>query len=226
METKTIALGSNPEVVLERVGGDLEIRGWDRPELELKGDDIHALEQDGNSVSLSCGGDLQLSVPRSAVLSLSFVGGDLDLGEVDGKVAIEFVGGSASLHNLKGEVSVEGVVGDLQMDGVSRVSVSAGGHGPDLSKNISRRIEQATRQAQRQAEQTRRRVERELRGKLHEKTRGWKMNLNFDPRNFAAGPRPEPVSDEERMAILKMLQDKKITSEEADKLLAALEGAM
>jgi hypothetical protein len=36
--------------------------------------------------------------------------------------------------------------------------------------------------------------------------------------------RGEPVSEEERMAILKMLQEKKITSEEADKLLAALEG--
>ena len=34
----------------------------------------------------------------------------------------------------------------------------------------------------------------------------------------------QPVSDEERMAILKMLQEKKITSEEADKLLTALEG--
>ena len=34
----------------------------------------------------------------------------------------------------------------------------------------------------------------------------------------------EPVSDEERMTILKMLQEKKITSEQADKLLAALEG--
>ncbi len=34
----------------------------------------------------------------------------------------------------------------------------------------------------------------------------------------------QPVSDEERLAILKMLQEKKITSEEADKLLAALEG--
>ncbi len=33
-----------------------------------------------------------------------------------------------------------------------------------------------------------------------------------------------PVSDEERLSILKMLQEKKITVEEAEKLLAALEG--
>ena len=34
----------------------------------------------------------------------------------------------------------------------------------------------------------------------------------------------EAVSDQERMSILKMLAEKKITSDEADKLLAALEG--
>jgi hypothetical protein len=32
------------------------------------------------------------------------------------------------------------------------------------------------------------------------------------------------VADEERMAILKMLQEKKITSEQAEQLLNALEG--
>jgi hypothetical protein len=37
-------------------------------------------------------------------------------------------------------------------------------------------------------------------------------------------PPAEPISDAERMAILKMVQDKKITADEASKLLAALEG--
>ena len=37
-------------------------------------------------------------------------------------------------------------------------------------------------------------------------------------------PPSEPVSDEERLSILKMLQEKKISREEAEKLLAALEG--
>jgi hypothetical protein len=34
----------------------------------------------------------------------------------------------------------------------------------------------------------------------------------------------DPVSEEERMMILQMLQDKKIGLEQAEKLLAALEG--
>lgn len=37
-------------------------------------------------------------------------------------------------------------------------------------------------------------------------------------------PSPEPVSDEERLMILRMLEEKKITPEEADKLFEALEG--
>jgi hypothetical protein len=49
----------------------------------------------------------------------------------------------------------------------------------------------------------------------------WNWDLN--PRGVPTPP-ADPVSDEERMAILKMLQEKKITAEEAEKLLAALEG--
>jgi hypothetical protein len=48
--------------------------------------------------------------------------------------------------------------------------------------------------------------------------------FNFGLNTSEAEDINQPISDEERMAILKMLQEKKITSEEADKLLAALEG--
>ncbi len=42
-----------------------------------------------------------------------------------------------------------------------------------------------------------------------------------------AGPMPpadQPISDEERLTILRMLQEKKISLEDAEKLLSALEG--
>jgi len=47
------------------------------------------------------------------------------------------------------------------------------------------------------------------------------MSLNSSGQ---AAERGEPVSDTERLSILKMLQEKKITTDEAEKLLAALEG--
>jgi hypothetical protein len=39
-----------------------------------------------------------------------------------------------------------------------------------------------------------------------------------------SAPAPEPVQEEERLLILKMLQEKKISMEEAESLLSALEG--
>jgi len=60
-------------------------------------------------------------------------------------------------------------------------------------------------------------------------TRRGQMNMNvgrwqWDLTPHGPVPTGEPVSDEERLSILKMLQDKKITLEDAEKLLAALEG--
>jgi SHOCT-like domain/Toastrack DUF4097 len=49
----------------------------------------------------------------------------------------------------------------------------------------------------------------------------WKWDLSPNEMPLEAGA---PISDDERLAILKMLQEKKITVEEAEKLLAALEG--
>lgn len=44
----------------------------------------------------------------------------------------------------------------------------------------------------------------------------------FSNRPFEA-PTPRRVTEEERLLILRMLQDKKITSEQAEQLLAALD---
>ena len=142
MDTKIVSVGRSPEIELEHIGGDLEIMGWDRAEVEVDGDDVHEFEQDGDSVIVSCGGDLRLSVPRGASLSLTFVGGDLSLQNVDGEIEMDFVGGDASLKNLSGEVSVEGVMGDLEMDNVTHVKVEQGKRGPspDFSAKISRKV--------------------------------------------------------------------------------------
>jgi hypothetical protein len=53
------------------------------------------------------------------------------------------------------------------------------------------------------------------------------MNIgrwNWDLSPHGPAESGEPVSDEERLTILRMLQEKKISLEEAEKLLAAIEG--
>lgn len=76
------------------------------------------------------------------------------------------------------------------------------------------RIRRKMEQAQRKAEQRARREERRSTG------RSW----SYDSSSAAAKPPSDPVSDEERLTILKMLAEKKIGMEEAEKLLSALEG--
>lgn len=110
----------------------------------------------------------------------------------------------------------------------------------DFHDRISERIQAATQraneQAQRHSDRAQRRVEAAMR-RAEEKMRAAERRSRFMgvgghgvgrpfPPSPVAPPAPpsEPVSDEERLTILKMLQEKKISLQEADKLLAALDG--
>jgi SHOCT-like domain len=238
MSTQTFSVGSNPEIQITNVGGDLSIRGWERTDLEARSDDSPRVEQDGDAVTLSCGGDLSVSLPRSATVAISYVGGDLKVENLDGAVELSFVGGDVFLQNISGEVSIAGVIGgETRTENVAKVSMSAqgGGIGVDVSAKVQRKVDEAMRKA-----------DRKLRNAEHKLRQAHSAHLDFRMRDVeqvmrrdgqSVSPRwnassntsdaeesSHPISDEERMAILKMLQEKKITSEEADKLLAALEG--
>jgi len=98
-----------------------------------------------------------------------------------------------------------------------------------LGERVSRQVEQATARAAKRAEEAARRLERHA----ERQARRWGGNVSSDPWNWNVGPRgvptppspaSEPVAEEERMAILKMLAEKKITAEQAEQLLNALEG--
>lgn len=117
---------------------------------------------------------------------------------------------------------------------------------PDFSERINRRVQAAMERAQSRLETAGKRAEgagrraeiklqaamrraeakaraaeaRARRGQAHVAVGRW--NWDLTPRGPAQAG--EAVSDDERLAILKMLQEKKISLEEAEKLLAALEG--
>jgi hypothetical protein len=99
---------------------------------------------------------------------------------------------------------------------------------PDFSERITRRVEEATRRAQLKTEHAMRRADERIRAAERRSS-----HMGVSVGNWSAGagrpaaPTPpvnEQVSDEERLTILRMLQEKKISREEAEKLLAALEG--
>lgn len=97
-----------------------------------------------------------------------------------------------------------------------------GNFGRDIGERISSRAEEAAERVARKAEAAARRAERHLRTTAGR--RRAKLTWNWDSKHMPKARRTEPVTDEERMTILRMLAEKKITAEEAEKLLSALEG--
>ncbi len=95
-------------------------------------------------------------------------------------------------------------------------------------EQAERMAEKARRQAERNTERMQRSAER---GK--QKNRSWDFTFSWPPKSEKSDkmknkpenmPPAEPVSDDERMMILKMVEAKQITIEEAERLLSALEG--
>jgi hypothetical protein len=179
--------------------------------------------QPGNAYSVTAGEDILLVMPPKANATLTLNGDEIDVEwkgirneeEVTSRV-ITLGDGSATVTLHAG--------GDIRVTNQSDAGESAedfgnfAGIGFDWSgfgERISRHVEAATRRAGRQAERAARRV--------NAKVNLGRWNWDITPQGIPNRP-SEPVSDEERITILKMLQEKKITAEEAEKLLAALEG--
>jgi hypothetical protein len=95
---------------------------------------------------------------------------------------------------------------------------------------ISRRVDEAMRRADQRMQQAMRRVEERTHGVIRGSTGVIPPipPINFSGRGKAAPANPPAAkrgaSEEERQMILRMLQEKKITAEQAEQLIEALEG--
>jgi len=96
-------------------------------------------------------------------------------------------------------------------------------------RRAQEKLDRKMAEAQRRAEQRAREAER--RTHVHERhagvkeQRGWHFDWPSPPVPPASTvPLNDPVSDDERMVILRMLEQKKISPEQAEQLLSALEG--
>ena len=225
-------------VAIESVSDDLALRDVRGSVTANVGEDVvmYLNPQAGNTYAVNAGDDILLVMPPKANATLTLSADEIDVdwngveNEEDATSRVIILGdGSANLTLSAG--------GDIRVSNRSDAGESAedfgnfAGMGMDWSgfgERISRRVEQATSRAQRKAEEAARRAENKMRdaerrgrGKVAFGVGRW--NWDFSPKGVPVPPKQQ-VSDEERLAILKMLQEKKITAEEAEKLLAALEG--
>jgi hypothetical protein len=219
-------------VNLESIGGDLYVRGVSGNLNAHVMDDavIYFQPAEGRVVNVKAEGDilLHMSARASAALTLSAGSADDIRVEMPGvpkrdgtnpRSVILGVGGAAINLAAEGDVMVT----SRESDWASAAEFDFGGSWPlpeDFSERINRSVQETTRRAGKRAEDAVRRAEEHMR-----RQQGRRFAFNWTGgRNVPGVPPVEDVSDEERMTILRMLQEKKITAEEAEKLLSALEG--
>ncbi|CAG1016611.1 hypothetical protein ANAEL_05719 [Anaerolineales bacterium] len=217
-------------VSLESVADDLALRDV-RGNLSanVAGDVVlYLTPQSGNAYSVNAGDDILLVMPPKANATLTLTADSIDIewkgvqnGEDATSRVITLGDGSAIVNLTAGgdiRVSNQPNAGETAEDfgNFAGIGMDWSGFGERISRQVNR--------AAKQAEEAARRLDQKM------SRHGPKVNVNMgrwnwdlSPKGVPMPPRP-PVSDEERLAILKMLQEKKITAEEAEKLLAALEG--
>lgn len=229
----------NGSVSLDSVAEDLFIRGVTGSIHARVEDDVvlHLEAKTNNAVDVVSEGDILLHIAANANARLTLKADDPEDIEVQVPAAsvtgfnpleVTLGDGNGAAINLSAEGDI--LVTSESKEWESAAEFDFGGNWPlpdDFNERINRRVQEATRRASQKAEAAARRVEAATRN-MDKKVKS-RVNMRMGPWSWdlsPKGPVPpvEPVSDVERMTILKMLQEKKISAEDAEKLLAALEG--
>lgn len=117
--SKSIPVGANPKIRIDKVSGDLSLVGWDGTDLLIKAEaDEVRLEQTGEAVSVSSSSDLALRVPKGAVLEIKSVSGDASIRGITGGIEVKEVHGDLSGRDL-GQLSVDTVHADFSLRGAA-----------------------------------------------------------------------------------------------------------
>lgn len=110
MAKKTIDTGSEPEVLIQEVGSDLQVKGWDRPEVLAKSssDNDLVLEEKDGTIHVSSSTDCVLYVPQNASIEVSNVGSSARFRSVFGGITIVNIGSGLAVRDI-GPLTVENV---------------------------------------------------------------------------------------------------------------------
>ena len=239
------------DVALNKVGSDLHIRDLQANcRVQVDGDVIANLQPwRGAAYNLQAEGDILLRLPVDvdATLSLS-AEGDLDVKlpgvNLDEKPVNALVLGSGdSPMNISagGDLLITSHAdewADFADFDISLPFIGADfpGLSDDFGEKLSRKADEAARKAEKAARKIEERMMRQSSNYIRNAGRHAERAAREAEKHIRFGKHPvpphrprrpappdEPVTDQERMLILKMLEEKKISAADAEKLLAAME---
>lgn len=115
--SKTISAGRTPKIIIDNIGGDLSLVGWEGDDILLKGDDDEMrFKQDGEQVKISCDDDISLRVPKAASVQINMIGGDASIRGVMGGIELKEIGGDLSIRDVD-SVAIDTIQSDFSLRG-------------------------------------------------------------------------------------------------------------
>ena len=113
MSKQSFTTNMEPEIVIRQVAGDLQVKGWDQPEIVVNAEpDELQIEQQENTFHLDCQGDCLMRVPQGATIQVEKAEGDAVFKYLEGPLTIGVVHGSLEVRQAM-SVQVETVHGHL-----------------------------------------------------------------------------------------------------------------
>lgn len=127
MYTQTIPVSTDLHLEL-KVEGDLELRGWNKPEINvsvLRESDLRITTVE-NKTTIESGSDLEIWTPEGLPITVLKVEGDAEVQDLSGVLVMRGIGGDLDLNNT-GETRVDSVGGDLDAKKLASLDVKAVG---------------------------------------------------------------------------------------------------
>jgi len=235
------------EIGVDSVGGDVELSAAQGPVRLAAGGDVHLqlAKAQADETHVRAGGDIHLVVLETAQANLQ-------LQSKDEKISVQACGQHLDVQtkNYALPLGEGGSVVELSAGGAIKVWEGKEAMGEfsfvfddmeDTWRDFGREIEEKIRHSMKGVSHSLRHAGWEAShamrhaadqvadfsygGRYGPGNEGKVYGFGFEPESGqAATQEKKAASDEERMLVLKMLQEKKITVEEAEKLLQALEG--
>jgi len=145
-------------------------------------------------------------------------------GQIKEQVAAQMGALNAQIANLASVVGKAGLSpkeAERLLERARETSTRATAHAQERLRRAQERLERKLAHAQRRAEA---KANAAVRSSQPAGGRSWSFTWSPSAQTSSSPTLDEPVTDEERLLILRMLEQKKITVEQAEMLLAALEG--
>ena len=114
--SKTISAGRTPKILIEKIGGDLSLVGWEGDDILIKCDDDEEmrLKHEGDTVNIYCEDDVSLRVPKLAFVSIQFIEGDASIRGVMGGIELKTIAGDLSIRDVD-MVSIDTIESDFSL---------------------------------------------------------------------------------------------------------------